>query len=69
MCDAVLITLGVFGLNALLSASPKLSSTLALAGGLFLSAYGTMSTKRAWQLSYRGYHSFLFRLKKLPSPH
>ncbi len=49
LCDGVLMTLGVFGLSALLSGSPKLSGILALAGGLFLLAYGTMSAKRAWQ--------------------
>lgn len=49
LCDVVLMSLGVFGLSALLSGSPKLSGMLALAGGLFLSAYGIMSAKRAWQ--------------------
>ncbi len=49
LCDVVLMTLGVFGLSALLSGSPKLSGALALAGGLFLLAYCAMSAKRAWQ--------------------
>ncbi|WP_255525167.1 LysE/ArgO family amino acid transporter [Neisseria yangbaofengii] len=49
LCDVVLMTLGVFGLSALLSGSPKLSGALALSGGLFLLAYGAVSAKRAWQ--------------------
>lgn len=47
ICDVVLMTLGVFGMSALLSGSPKLSGALAFAGGLFLLAYGALSAKRA----------------------
>ncbi len=49
LCDVVLIALGVFGTAALLSGSPTASALLALAGGLFLLAYGAMNAKRAWQ--------------------
>lgn len=48
LCDVVLMTLGVFGMSALLSDSPKLSALLALSGGLFLLVYAIMSAKRAY---------------------
>lgn len=47
LCDVILIALGVFGTAALLSDSPAASALLALAGGLFLLAYGALNTKRA----------------------
>lgn len=47
LCDAVLMSLGVFGMSTLLAGNPGLSGALALAGGLFLLVYGAMSAKRA----------------------
>ncbi|MFC3874168.1 LysE/ArgO family amino acid transporter [Neisseria musculi] len=49
LCDVVLIALGIFGTAALLAGNPAASALLALAGSLFLLAYGAINAKRAWQ--------------------
>lgn len=49
LSDALLITLGVAGLGALIEHSPLLLGIARYCGAAFLLAYGTLAIRRAWQ--------------------
>lgn len=49
LCDFVLISIGVFGISALLSEHSYFSAGLSFVGAVFLCVYGGMSAKRAYQ--------------------
>jgi L-lysine exporter family protein LysE/ArgO len=47
--DAVLMSAGVLGVGQVLRALPDLAHAMAVAGALFLAAYGVRALARAWQ--------------------
>lgn len=49
LCDLALISIGVFGVSALLAGHQTATAFMALTGGLFLLAYAWRSAKSAWQ--------------------
>ncbi|WP_262927277.1 LysE/ArgO family amino acid transporter [Phytohalomonas tamaricis] len=48
-CDAVLMTLGIFGVGRIFAQSPELTRLITLAGAGFLFVYGALSFRAAWQ--------------------
>lgn len=48
LCDATLMSIGVWGLGELASLSPWILKILTTGGALFLLLYGLLATKRAW---------------------
>ena len=48
LSDALLITLGVAGLGALIQGSPRLLAIARYGGALFLAVYGALAARRAW---------------------
>ena len=52
LCDALLISAGVFGAGSLLALNPDLLQVITWGGIVFLSVYGAMSFRSAWQSQY-----------------
>ncbi|NQZ50011.1 MAG: amino acid transporter [Moritella sp.] len=52
LCDALLISAGVFGAGSLLALNPDLLQIITWGGIVFLSVYGAMSFRSAWQYQY-----------------
>jgi L-lysine exporter family protein LysE/ArgO len=48
LSDALLITLGITGLGALVQDSPRLLALARYGGALFLTVYGALAARRAW---------------------
>ncbi len=48
LSDALLVTLGVLGVGALVQSQPLMLATITYAGAIFLLGYGVMAARRAW---------------------
>lgn len=49
LCDAVLMTMGIFGVGSVFAQSPLLAKLITLAGACFLLVYGALSFRAAWR--------------------
>lgn len=49
LCDAILMSAGVWGIGGLIGMNPVLAGVLSIAGAVFLLVYGAGSFQRAWR--------------------
>ncbi|QFI38473.1 amino acid transporter [Moritella marina ATCC 15381] len=52
ICDALLISAGVFGAGSLLALNPNLLHIITWGGIVFLTSYGALSFRSAWRYQY-----------------